>query len=143
MYQGHDLGGTNLSKSVLAADVFRRVGLLVGAPGALEITVEQNRRSFSYVLFAGRLFCRNCWCRFRIFVVSSSRLRRFSVIRCCRRAMFASDGMLNNDSTISESVGERFLIIVRAFRHLGRSFVQTVAAGIDLLREYTLHAELY
>ena len=36
------IGGTNLGKSVLAADVLRRVGLLVDAPGFLEITVEQN-----------------------------------------------------------------------------------------------------
>ena len=79
----------------------------------------------------------------RIFVVSSSRLRRTSVITFCRRAMFASDGMANNDSKISESVGERFLPIVRAFRHLGRSFVQTVAVGIDLLRKHTLHDELH
>ena len=36
------IGGTNLGKSVLAADVLRRVGLLVDAPDFLEITVEQN-----------------------------------------------------------------------------------------------------
>ena len=36
------IGGTNLGKSVLAADVLRRVGLLVNAPGFLEITVESN-----------------------------------------------------------------------------------------------------
>ena len=36
------IGGTNLGKSVLAADVLRRVGLLVDVPSFLEITVEQN-----------------------------------------------------------------------------------------------------
>ena len=36
------IGGTNLGKSVLAMDVLRRVGELVGAPEALEITVEAN-----------------------------------------------------------------------------------------------------
>ena len=36
------IGGTNLGKSVLAADVLRRVGLLVDAPDYLEITVEEN-----------------------------------------------------------------------------------------------------
>lgn len=36
------IGGTNLGKSVLAGDVLRRVGLMVDAPGFLEITVEEN-----------------------------------------------------------------------------------------------------
>lgn len=36
------IGGTNLGKSVLAADVLRRLGRMVDVPSFLEITVEEN-----------------------------------------------------------------------------------------------------
>ena len=36
------IGGTNLGKSLLAADVLRKVGVVLGLPGFLEITVEMN-----------------------------------------------------------------------------------------------------
>ena len=36
------IGGTNSGKSMLAASVLRRVGGMVGAPGFLEVTVEDN-----------------------------------------------------------------------------------------------------
>ena len=36
------IGGTNLGKSLLAADVLRKVGAVLGVPDFLEITVEMN-----------------------------------------------------------------------------------------------------
>ena len=36
------IGGTNLGKSLLAADVLRRLQPIVGAEGFLEVTVEMN-----------------------------------------------------------------------------------------------------
>lgn len=37
------IGGTNLGKSMLAADILRKVGVILGVPDFLEITVEGNQ----------------------------------------------------------------------------------------------------
>ena len=36
------MGATNLGKSLLAADILKRIGAIVGADGYLEVTVEDN-----------------------------------------------------------------------------------------------------
>ena len=54
------VGGTNLGKSMLAADVLRRLGGIVGAAEVLELTVEQSQHldlaDFEWDRHAGVLF---------------------------------------------------------------------------------------